>query len=294
MISLIQYLIKLSIGLAFMYLFYALILRRLTFYSWNRWYLLGYSLLTFFFPFVNIEGLLQKNEWKSNKVIELIPSFGNYAPSTVPVHMPLTASPPMNYSFMIFLLFVGGMVILCARLLLQYFSYRQLRNSATLLSTGEVKVYQVDRPIIPFSFGKAVFINHRQHTDAELEKIIRHEFVHVKQNHSTDILWGELLCILNWYNPFSWLIRNSIRQNLEFIADNHVISEGADIKQYQYLLLKVVGSPGFCLSQKFNFSTLKRRIAMMNKVKSAKLHLLRFLFILPLIAVLLVSFRDRI
>jgi TonB-dependent SusC/RagA subfamily outer membrane receptor len=289
-----QYFLKLSISLAFVYLFYALVLRRLTFYSWNRWYLIGYSLLAFFIPFVNIEGMLQKNEWTGNKVIELIPSLDNYTKAIKPVQIPGAAISQVNYWSIIILFFLAGFAILGIRLLIQYVSYRRLRYSATLLSSGEVKVYQVNKPIIPFSFGNAVFINQHQHTDAELEKIIRHEFIHVKQKHTVDIMWGELLCMLNWYNPFAWLIRRSIRQNLEFIADNRVICEGADKKQYQYLLLKVVGVPGFSLSQQFNFSSLKKRIAMMNKVKSAKLHLLRFLFILPLVAVLLVSFRDKI
>lgn len=294
MIIIAQYFLKLSISLAFVYLFYALVLRRLTFYSWNRWYLLGYSLLAFFIPFVNIEGMLQKNEWTGNRVIELIPSFDNFSKAIKPGHIPVASTPQLNYWFMIYLFFLVGIAVLGIRLLVQYISYRRLRHSATLLSGGDVKVYQVNKPIIPFSFGNAVFINQAQHTDAELEKIIRHEFIHVKQKHTVDILWGELLCMLNWYNPFAWLIRKSIRQNLEFIADNRVISEGADKKQYQYLLLKVVGAPGFSLSQQFNFSSLKKRIAMMNKVRSAKLHLIRFMFILPLLAVLLVSFRDKI
>ncbi len=52
------------------------------------------------------------------------------------------------------------------------------------------------------------------------------------------MIWAEVLCILNWYNPFAWLIKKVIRQNLEFIADQKVLQNGLDKKQYQYLLLK--------------------------------------------------------
>ena len=127
----------------------------------------------------------------------------------------------------------------------------------------------------------------------ELKEIIRHEFIHVKQKHTLDIIWGELLCILNWYNPIAWLIRKSIRQNLEFIADNKVLQSGIDKKEYQYLLLKVIGVSHFSIATQFNFSSLKKRIAMMNKIKSARVHLLKFLFMLPLIAVLLLAFRNK-
>jgi TonB-dependent SusC/RagA subfamily outer membrane receptor len=105
---------------------------------------------------------------------------------------------------------------------------------------------------------------------------------------------AELLCIISWYNPFSWLIRYSIRQNLEFIADQQVLASGLDRKNYQYHLLKVVGEPLYRLTNNFNFSSLKKRILMMNKSRSTRLHLLKFLFIVPLLGVLLVAFRDKV
>ena len=122
---------------------------------------------------------------------------------------------------------------------------------------------------------------------------MRHEFIHVKQKHSIDILWGEVLCIVNWFNPFAWLIRNAIRQNLEFIADNKVLEDGIDKKQYQYLLLKVTGNNHYSIANQFNFSSLKKRIAMMNKMRSAQMHLVKFLFILPIVAVMLLAFRRH-
>ncbi len=127
----------------------------------------------------------------------------------------------------------------------------------------------------------------------ELQEIVRHEFVHVKQKHSIDILWSELLCIVSWYNPFSWLLKRSIRQNLEFIADSKVLEGGMNKKEYQYLLLKVIGNNHFSIAPKFNFSSLKKRIAMMNKMKTARMHIVKFLFILPLVAVLLIAFRKK-
>jgi hypothetical protein len=152
----------------------------------------------------------------------------------------------------------------------------------------------VDQPIIPFSFGRAIYLNPRLHTEKEYEEIILHEYVHVCQRHTVDILVAELLCIVSWFNPFSWMIRHCIRQNLEFIADRQVLASGLDRKAYQYHLLKVVGEPRYRLANNFNFSSLKKRIVMMNKSKSAKLHLFKFLFIVPLLGVLLVAFRDKV
>ncbi|MEP7278343.1 MAG: M56 family metallopeptidase [Bacteroidota bacterium] len=100
--------------------------------------------------------------------------------------------------------------------------------------------------------------------------------------------------MVNWFNPFAWFIRHAIRQNLEFIADNEVVANGINKKEYQYLLLKTLGIPQYSIANNFNFSSLKKRIAMMNKMKSAKLHLTKFLFILPLMLVSLLAFRNKI
>jgi hypothetical protein len=186
-----------------------------------------------------------------------------------------------------------GAVVLSLRLILQYFSFLKIRRKAELLSGNETKIYHVEADIIPFSFGNSIFINKQLHSLDELQEIVHHEFVHVKQKHSVDILWSEMLCIVNWYNPFSWLLKRSIRQNLEFIADSKVLEGGMNKQEYQYLLLKVIGNNHFSIASKFNFSSLKKRIAMMNKMKTARMHIVKFLFILPLVAVLLIAFRKK-
>lgn len=278
------YILKLSVSLAVVFLFYHFILRKLTFYNWNRWYLLGYSLLSFFIPFIDISPALHKNELTNATVVQWVPIFYKQADE----------NSSLSYWNIIALLVIMGMLIMLTRLVMQLISFRSMRRKAQLISGEDIQLYQVNESIIPFSFGNAVFINRDLHTAEELEEIIRHEFVHVKQRHSIDIIFGELLCLFNWYNPFAWLIKSSIRQNLEFVADNKVLENGINRKQYQYLLLKVIGNNQFSIAQKFNFSSLKKRIAMMNKNKSTKMHLLRFLFLLPVLAVILVSFRKEI
>jgi hypothetical protein len=180
------------------------------------------------------------------------------------------------------------------RLLTRYLSLRRIQKGAVLIEDNQVAIYHVNEAIIPFSFGKAIYINPRLHSEKEFEEIILHEYVHVRQRHTVDILLGELLCIVSWFNPFSWLMRHSIRQNLEFIADRQVLASGWDKKAYQYHLLKVVGESRYQLVNNFNFSSLKKRIIMMNKSRSARLHLVKFLFIVPLLGVLLAAFRDKV
>jgi TonB-dependent SusC/RagA subfamily outer membrane receptor len=284
MSALIEYFAKLSISLAVVWLFYQFVLRRLTFYNHNRWYLLGYSLLSFVIPLIDITPALHQNDLTDIGVVQWVPL----------VYKNAAANTSLSVWNIISILVVAGMLFMLVRLLVQLISFRRMMKKATVVSAEGIQLYQVNEPIIPFSFGNAVFFNVNLHTTEELEKIIRHEFVHVKQRHSIDIICSEILCLLNWYNPFAWMIRAAIRQNLEFVADNKVLENGINKKQYQYLLLKVIGDNQFSIAQKFNFSSLKKRIAMMNKNKSTKKHLFRFLFLLPVLAFILVSFRKEI
>lgn len=283
----IEYLIKLSICLAVVYLFYQLFLRRLTFYNWNRWYLLGYSALSFIIPVIDIMPQLRKREMTEAAIIAWIPSWSYTQPESKNFFETLS-----YWDWAIIILILGSLFFLI-RFLTRLYSFLLIKNKATLVTKHHPFLYQLNENINPFSFGNAIFINQYLHSDADLEEIIRHEFVHVKQNHTIDIVFAELLCITNWFNPFAWLIRHGIKQNLEFIADDKVVQNGFDKKEYQYLLLKVMGNKQFTFTNHFNFSNLKKRIAMMNTLKTAKVHLVKFLFLLPVVAVLLLSFRKE-
>src|SRR2546423_6064952 len=289
----VQYIIKLSFSLGVVYLFYYFLLRRLTFYNSNRWYLILYSFSSFLVPFINLSPVLQKNEWEASAIVKYIPAVS----SGISNHYPglwnhiVYADAQMAGRWVIAILAIG-MIVMLMRLMVQFFSYLKVRRSARLLIGKPIKIFQVDKPIIPFSIGNSIFINQHLHKEEELREIIRHEFIHVKHRHSIDIFLSELLCVLNWFNPFAWLIRKAIRQNLEFIADNKVLESGIDKKQYQCLLLKVIGISQFSIGSQFNFSSLKKRVAMMNKKQSAKAQLLKLLLLLPVLTIILLAFRG--
>lgn len=285
---LIDYILKLNICLAVVYLFYQLFLRRLTFYNWNRWYLLGYTALSFIIPLIDIMPSLEKRALQQNAMVQWIPAISFATPDERNFFETLT-----YWDWAVAILILGSLVLM-VRFLIRFYSFKKMKAKAQLISGQDTMIYQLDEPIRPFSFGNAIFINTEMHSGEDLEEIIRHEFVHVKQRHTIDIMWCEMLCMLNWFNPFVWLLRHNVKQNLEFIADHKVLQSGLDRKEYQYLLLKVMGNRQFAFTNHFNFSSLKKRIIMMNTIKSAKVQLIKFMFLLPVIAVLLLSFRKEI
>jgi hypothetical protein len=294
MLPVVEYLLKLSVGLAVVSLFYYAVLRRLTFYDWNRYYLLLYSVCCFILPLIDAGKTIGSiSEMSQIRLIDQIPAIYQFRSAHIPAvgqHASHSPDPALTVMSLVLL----GCIFMLVRFGLQVLSYLKVLRNAQLISEDGVKIYHVEKQISPFSFGNAIFYNPEMHRPDELKNIILHEYIHVRQRHSVDILWGELLCILNWYNPFAWLIRHAIRQNLEFIADQKVLESQVDMRQYQYLLLKVAGVPEFRIANQFSFSSLKQRIIMMHKARSNKLFLSVFLLAMPLLAILIVIFRDDI
>src|SRR5689334_21816978 len=107
------YLIKFSISLAAVYLFYRFVLRKLTFYSWNRWYLLGYTFLSFFIAAINITPLLQQNQLADNNTIKWVPALDLYGQQTVAGHtVNTTPGQWIAWNWTLFILIAGIVILL--------------------------------------------------------------------------------------------------------------------------------------------------------------------------------------
>ncbi len=285
------FLFKLSVSLAVVWCFYQVVLRRLTFYKLNRWYLLGYSLISFLIPFINIGPMLPDGPAVEPIVIQFIPAIGGVSQGAV---VPVPGHTGVSGWMLLLWILAAGSVLLLARVVVRWVSLVRLRRKALLIGGkwGEdLPGGWPDHPV----FVRECDLYQSAFTYRSKSGRISSCMSMCIFGRSIRLIscLAEMVCILNWYNPFAWLIRYSIRQNLEFIADQQVLNKGVDRKGYQYLLLKVVGEPLYRLANNFNFSSLKKRIVMMNKMRTARVHLLKLLFLLPLVAVLLVAFRDK-
>ncbi|MGP1553909.1 MAG: TonB family protein, partial [Prevotella intermedia] len=123
----------------------------------------------------------------------------------------------------------------------------------------------------------------------EIDEIMTHELAHCRQRHSVDILFTELFAIAFWVNPFVWLLKREVRLNLEYLADNNVLANGTDSKEYQYHLLGLAYRKNVAtISNNFNVLPLKKRIKMMNKKRTKKIAKAKYALYIPLAAMLLV------
>jgi bla regulator protein BlaR1 len=168
-----------------------------------------------------------------------------------------------------------------------------IKTSKTLPYLG-AKIILVSYPIIPCSFLNYVFLNKTEFNNGLIDDaIMKHELIHVKQKHSLDIIFIEVLKIIFWINPIFYSLKKLIQLNHEYLADDAVVNTGIDVFTYQYLLIQKSGLKiNDNISNKFNYGTLKNRIMMMTKTKSEKVIALKKLACLPLFILLVALFSN--
>lgn len=160
---------------------------------------------------------------------------------------------------------------------------------ARLVWNGERKeihgseVIACDKNIPPFSWMKWIVMSRDDFESGNIH-ILEHEKAHIRLGHSKDILLFDIMSAFQWFNPAVWLLKRELRAIHEYEADDAVLRQGADIKEYQYSLIrKAVSASGYSITNSFNHSILKNRITMMSKSNATAMRGLRVLYILPLV-----------
>ncbi|RLD24927.1 MAG: M56 family peptidase, partial [Bacteroidetes bacterium] len=277
------YLLKASGILAIFCLAYQLFLKKETFFAVNRHFLIFGILTAGLLPFVTIPNYIE------------ITSISFENEGTGSITSPITnASLQTDWAKILFVVYLIGLALLTAKFIIQLLALYKLMKSNKVDKQGKFYHVETNTNIAPFSFFNHIYYNPRLYSESELSAIIKHEKAHSSQWHSIDVIVSHIITICTWMNPFSWLYQTNIKQNLEFLADKSAIKEIPSVKKYQYTLLKVSGNQ-FCTPIVNNFynSLIKKRIIMLNKSKSNKKNLFKIGFILPALAIFLVSFNTR-
>jgi TonB-dependent SusC/RagA subfamily outer membrane receptor len=273
--NVLTYIVQVNILLSIIYLGYVFLLRGLTFYQLNRIYFIVGAIYALIYPFLDIKG------WLREEVSMPVMDLWGYIPYEVVEEKSISVFTLEN----ILLGVIGmGVVMLFLKFVFQIASLLRIHYFSNPALWKDYLYRNVVFPIVPFSFFNKIYIHKKQHQEPELHDIFKHEDIHVKGLHTLDILLFEMVLIGSWYNPFVWLMRKAVRQNLEFLTDQQVLNKGVDRQTYQYSLLHV-SKQGVAvgISNQFNFKTLKKRIMMMNKKRSSKLELSKYAFLLPIV-----------
>ncbi|MFI5453596.1 M56 family metallopeptidase [Pedobacter sp. UC225_61] len=152
--------------------------------------------------------------------------------------------------------------------------------------SGNVTLIELNEQTTAFSFFNLLFIHPHL---VEKETVLNHEMVHIKQKHSLDILFFEVLQMICWFNPIIYFIKKDIKLLHEYIADE--LSTNSGLQKHEYAMFLIENSFGIAptplTNQIFNQSILKRRINMLNKKRTAGRARLRLLIALPLVGAML-------
>lgn len=240
---LLIYFLKVNIAIALFYLFYRLFFVRDTFLKTRRGYLLASIVLSFIYPFLNITGWLENQA----PVQQALSGFILLNEVTI-----TPENSGIDVETLIYSMYGLVSVFLFIRLGVQFISILRMKRKGVEIMLQDTRIVALKSEIAPFSFFGKIYMNPELHTKSETEQILTHETTHVKQMHSIDVIFTELVGILCWINPAVWLMKREVRQNLEFLADNKVIESGFDSKSYQYYLLQLAyQSPNVKLTNKF-------------------------------------------
>ncbi len=278
-----EYLLKTSAVIVVFYLCYKLFLQRDTFFQSNRWFLLIGLITAFLLPFVVIPIYIERTP------ILLDAYVFNDVTS-------LNAKPEQSVTFLQ-LFYAGyllGVVFFSIRFLIQLFSLAKMIFLNDSEKPDQHTYIKTNSEISPFSFFNWIVYNPNLFSKNELEQIITHEKVHARQYHSIDILLTQLSCIVLWFNPFVWFYNKDLKQNLEFIADQNAQNKSGCKKSYQYTLLKTsMPTHQLALTNNFYNSLIKKRIVMLHKSKSKKINLLKYVLVIPILVLFLMSFNTK-
>jgi hypothetical protein len=275
----LQFLFESGLSLAIFYLIYWTFLKKETFFEFNRFFLILSIPMSFLIPLINITSPI----W-TRPIIEdsyVAGSTGGVQGSF------LSISDILWFTFLL-----GAGFFLCR------FVFRLVQLLFLIRKYGYhiydgVKVVVTDKDTAPFSFFNFLFIGRSDITDHGFERIFTHELTHIKQYHSIDLLLTELLTIFQWFNPFVWPYKKSLKEIHEYLADHAVIAQGCSRAKYQLLIFEQhVGLNMFEFTNNFSQSLIKRRITMMAKIKSNGRAKLKILLIFPVIALLVLAFAE--
>lgn len=282
------YLLQVSACTGIFYAFYFVLLRRLTFFTLNRWYLLTTLLISFTIPAltftVDREIALPAMQpivyvQQGEPQLQGAAAVPRMAPESVPFDW-------MNVvQAVYFVVALISMIHLCYTL----FNFLRRTRGQQLMQIGNVKILKATKELGNSSFLNTVFINDEELNDSEIKQIITHELLHVKLWHSADRLFVRLVQVVLWFNPFANCYIRSIEENHEFEVDR-MASSRDDRGVYAQLLFKLAVSGQSSLFHSFSKVPLKQRISMLFNKPTSNMKKIIYVLILPVVVVSCLAF----
>ena len=292
------YILKSAACLAVFYLFYKLLMSRDTFHRFNRFALLGLLVLSSLLPLVEASVNSPAAVQETMLTLEQLLLLADIQPEGESMAA-ATPSATVLWLRAALLVYLTGIVFfivrnLCslARLgrLIRQGKREALDSYLPDRKEKNVRLVVHDHDIAPFSWMHWIVIA-RKDLEENGREILIHELAHIRNRHSWDLLLADLCIFVQWFNPAAWLLKQELQNIHEYEADETVLREGVNARNYQMLLIKkAVGTRLYSMANSFNHSKLKKRITMMLKEKSSPWARLKYLYVLPVAAIAVTAF----
>ena len=277
-----SYIVKTILCSAILILIYYLVLEREKIYRFNRFYLLFSIVFSFIIPVITI---------KIRTAVSLITPTVYQPVSSIQGAVSQQTLPSVNENItpgnILLLVYLGVTLFLFIRFIINVIVlFIKIKNNDSVPYHGAKLVLTGDNHV-PHSFLNYIFIFKEDYVKGNIEKeIFNHELAHVRQRHSLDILFIELITLFAWINPILFLYRRAIQLNHEFLADEFVVNSVTSPHDYQLLLLDKAMQPSvLVLSSSFNYLQTKKRIIMMTKKTSFRIAILKQIALIPVIII---------
>ena len=284
---LLIYQLKVGLCLIAFYLLWKLLLSRETFHRFNRVALLMAMALALVLPLIKITFNNVSPAVQQMIVLdEIVVGNANAAQQS----SPLSQWTVMGVIAAVYIL--GMVVVFVWHWHGKWQLNRLLSQGRVVRCDGGIVLHVLPGDPSPFSYFNHVVIGEKDYHDNPTE-ILVHEAAHISLKHSWDVGFMSLLTVFQWWNPAAWLMCREMKQIHEYEADQAVLNNGIDARQYQLLLIKKsVGDQLFSMANNFNYQSLKKRIRMMTIKKSSRWKTLRALAVVPVIALALLAFAN--
>ncbi len=283
----VTYELKSAAVLAVFYLFFKVLLSRESYHRLNRLVLLATATLSFVLPLcvITIVRVQTLSEPMAEVVVE--PAVGELLTSATQL-----STGSVDWWAVALWVMVAGALAVVAWSVVSVVAIRRLMASSRMVQYEGARLFVTEREVVPFSWFGNIILSERDLSEGG-DIIITHEQAHQRLHHSVDVLFMNLCCALQWFNPAAWLLRRDLRELHEYEADEAVLCSGVDAKEYQLLLIrKAVGNKSYSIANSLNHSTLKNRITMMLQKKSTPASRMRVLYALPLVCLSLTAFAE--
>ena len=276
----LPYIIKSALTLALLYTCIMPLLEKETFHRLNRIIILGCLLLSFIIPLIHFTG-------GTNQTIDMV----RQAVQLPEILIDGNANKQSVWSLtdiLICIYTLGGVAMLSLTAIQTMSLMLRLRRCEHITDNKGNVIVLTDYATSPFCLFHYIVMSHDDYANNRCF-VLTHEQEHIRLRHYIDLIILQFATIIQWFNPFVWLIGKNLKAIHEFEVDEAVLNKGIDATQYQkFLVVKAVGNRLQPFANNLNKESLKRRIIMMNQKKSNRWMMLKALFIIP-VATLAVS-----